>query len=146
MMIYNSCIYSIIVLNVIMIKIVAYYLFILYYKYLKISDKRYIYDYIKEIKYELITDFHNYKSNEINDIIDDIIKIYIKYTCDFADDYHNNIKIEYSDIDVFIITKRIQIIDDIKMNLILNYKNKLIDDIQNKTNEYIIHLNHIFIN
>lgn len=122
--IYDSCVYIIIIINIVIVKILAYYLFILYNRYLNLSNKRHIYEHIKDIKYDIINDFDNYSSIEIKELIDYIIQIYIKYTCDFSEDYYNNIKIEYNDIDVFIITKRKQLIDDIKNNIIVNYKNK----------------------
>lgn len=149
-MIYDTCVYTVIIINIMIIKIIIYYLIILYYKYFQISNKKNIYNCIKDIKNDLINDFHNYSSNEINEIIDEIIKIYIKYTCDFEEDYYNNIKIKYDNIDIFIITKRIQIIDYIKNNIILKYKNKIIldnlefDEIQNMTYIYTNNINNIF--
>jgi HD-like signal output (HDOD) protein len=85
------------------------------------SDKERIFVLIKELKYELIENFENYSLNDINEFIEDIIQIYIDNKCDFAEDYETKQKIYYNDIDVFIITKRKQIIEDINHKLLLNY-------------------------
>jgi hypothetical protein len=71
----------------------------------------------------LIKDFNIFSPKDIQEIIRDIIQIYINNTCDFAEDYENNQKIYYNDIDIFIITKKMQIMKDIKNKLLLNYNN-----------------------
>lgn len=122
-MIYNYCLYLTIIFNISLINIVIYYLYILRNRFIRMSDKERIFVLIKEIKYELIKDFDIFTSIEIKEIIDDIIKIYINNKCDFAEDYETKKKIYYNDIDVFIITKKQQIINDIKHKLLLNYNN-----------------------
>ena len=122
-MIYNYCLYLTIIFNISLINIVIYYLYILRNRFIRMSDKERIFVLIKEIKYELIKDFDIFTSIEIKEIIDDIIKIYINNKCDFAEDYETKKKIYYNDIDVFIITKKQQIINDIKQHLHLNYNN-----------------------
>ena len=120
-MIYNYCLYLTIIFNISLIKIVIYYLYILRNRFIRMSDKERIFVLIKELKYELIENFENYSSNDINEFIEDIIQIYIDNKCDFAEDYETKQKIYYNDIDVFIITKRKQIIEDINHKLLLNY-------------------------
>ncbi len=119
-MIYDCCIYSTIIFNIIMINM---YIYLLKNKYIKLSNKENIYVLIKEIKYDLIKDFELYSSNDIKEVIEGIIQIYIDNRCDFAEDYENKEKIYYNDLDVFIITKKNQIIKDIKNKLFLNYNN-----------------------
>lgn len=120
-MIYNYCLYLTIIFNISLINIVIYYLYILRNRFIRMSDKERIFVLIKELKYELIENFENYSSNDINEFIEDIIQIYIDNKCDFAEDYETKQKIYYNDIDVFIITKRKQIIEDINHKLLLNY-------------------------
>ena len=120
-MIYNYCLYLTIIFNISLIKIVIYYLYILRNRFIRMSDKERIFVLIKELKYELIENFENYSSSDINEFIEDIIQIYIDNKCDFAEDYETKQKIYYNDIDVFIITKRKQIIEDINHKLLLNY-------------------------
>ena len=122
-MIYNYCLYLTIIFNISLINIVIYYLYILRNRFIRMSDKERIFVLIKELKYELIENFDIFTSIEIKEIIDDIIKIYINNKCDFAEDYETKKKIYYNDIDVFIITKKQQIINDIKQHLHLNYNN-----------------------
>jgi hypothetical protein len=88
-----------------------------------ISNKENVYLLIKEVKQDLIKDFNIFSPKDIQEIIRDIIQIYINNTCDFAEDYENNQKIYYNDIDIFIITKKMQIMKDIKNKLLLNYNN-----------------------
>jgi len=118
--IYDCCFYFTIIFNIIMINI---YIYILRTKLIRLSNKENIYILIKEIKYDLIKDFELYSSNDIKEVIEAIIQIYIDNRCDFAEDYENKEKIYYNDIDVFIITKKNQIIKDIKNKLFLNYNN-----------------------
>jgi hypothetical protein len=120
-MIYNYCLYLTIIFNISLINIVIYYLYILRNRFIRMSDKERIFVLIKELKYELIENFENYSLNDINEFIEDIIQIYIDNKCDFAEDYETKQKIYYNDIDVFIITKRKQIIEDINHKLLLNY-------------------------
>ena len=119
--IYNYCVYLTIIFNIGLMKLIFYYIHIQIKRFIRLSNKENVYVLIKEIKYELIKDFEIYSSIEINEIINDIIQIYINHKCDFAEDYDNNQKIYYSDIDVFILTKKKQIIKDIKQKLLLNY-------------------------
>jgi hypothetical protein len=99
------------------------YIYLLRTKLIRLSNKENIYVLIKEIKYDLIKDFELYSSNDIKEVIEGIIQIYIDNRCDFAEDYENKEKIYYNDLDVFIITKKNQIIKDIKNKLFLNYNN-----------------------
>lgn len=130
-MIYNYCLYFIISLNILLINMMIYFIFILKNKFLKLCNKENVFIIIKEIKYELINDFELYSLTDIKETIEFIIKIYIDNKCDFNEDYHNKQKIYYYDIDIFIITKRNQIIEDIKNKLIINYNN---DDYNKKIN------------
>lgn len=118
--IYNCCFYFTIIFNIIMINM---YIYLLKNKYIKLSNKENIYILIKEIKFDLIKDFELYSSNDIKEVIEGIIQIYIDNKCDFAEDYENKEKIYYNDLDLFIITKKNQIIKDIKNKLFINYNN-----------------------
>lgn len=75
---------------------------------------------IKTMKYDLITNKDKYSFIEINDIINIIIDIYIKNKCEIKDE---------DDINSFIENKRKTIINDVKINLLINYKNELINKI-----------------
>ena len=75
---------------------------------------------IKTMKKDLITNKDKYSFIEINDIINIIIDIYIKNKCEFNND---------EDINRFIENKRKNIIKDVKINLLINYKNELINKI-----------------
>ena len=75
---------------------------------------------IKTMKKDLITNKDKYSFIEINDIINIIIDIYIKNKCEFNND---------EDINRFIENKRKNIIKDVKINLLINYKNDLINKI-----------------
>jgi hypothetical protein len=75
---------------------------------------------IKTMKKDLIANKDKYSFIEINDIINIIIDIYIKNKCEFNDD---------EDINRFIENKRKNIIKDVKINLLINYKNELINKI-----------------
>jgi hypothetical protein len=101
-------------------KLIIYYLYIQINKFIKLSNKENVFVYIKLLKYELIHDFDKYSLTEVNEYINDIIQIYIDNRCDFNEDYDNKQKIYYNDIDVFIITKRKQIIKDIKQKLLID--------------------------
>lgn len=116
--IYNISLYGIISINIIIVKILIYYIYTLYNKYLIITNKEKIKDFIREVKTDLINDYDKYTDDEITEYIDDIIKIYINLKCDFAEDYEDNIKIVYSDIDVFILTKKMQLLNFIDKNKI----------------------------
>ena len=120
LMIYNSCLYLIIIFNICVMKLIIYYLYIQINKFIKLSNKENVFVYIKLLKYELIHDFDKYSLTEVNEYINDIIQIYIDNRCDFNEDYDNKQKIYYNDIDVFIITKRKQIIKDIKQKLLID--------------------------
>ena len=74
---------------------------------------------IKTMKNDLIINKNKYSSIEINDIINIIIDIYIKNKCDF----NNN------DINNFRENKRQDIIKEVKIALLINYKNELINKI-----------------
>lgn len=116
--IYNISLYGIISINILIVKILIYYIYTLYNKYLIITNKEKIKDFIREVKTDLINDYDKYTDDEITEYIDDIIKIYINLKCDFAEDYEDNIKIVYSDIDVFILTKKMQLLNFIDKNKI----------------------------
>lgn len=116
--IYNISLYGIISINIIIVKILIYYIYTLYNKYLIITNKEKIKDFIREVKTDLINDYDKYTDDEITEYIDDIIQIYINLKCDFAEDYEDNIKIVYSDIDVFILTKKMQLLNFIDKNKI----------------------------
>ena len=120
LMIYNSCLYLTIIFNICVMKLIIYYLYIQINKFIKLSNKENVFVYIKLLKYELIQDFDKYSLTEVNEYINDIIQIYIDNRCDFNEDYDNKQKIYYNDIDVFIITKRKQIIKDIKQKLLID--------------------------
>jgi hypothetical protein len=114
--IYNISLYGIISINILIVKILIYYIYTLYNKYLIITNKEKIKDFIREVKTDLINDYDKYTDDEITEYIDDIIQIYINLKCDFAEDYEDNIKIVYSDIDVFILTKKMQLLNFIDKN------------------------------
>ena len=116
--IYNISLYGIISINILIVKILIYYIYTLYNKYLIITNKEKIKDFIREVKTDLINDYDKYTDDEITEYIDDIIQIYINLKCDFAEDYEDNIKIVYSDIDVFILTKKMQLLNFIDKNKI----------------------------
>ena len=113
--IYNISLYGIISINILIVKILIYYIYTLYNKYLIITNKEKIKDFIREVKTDLINDYDKYTDDEITEYIDDIIKIYVNLKCDFAEDYEDNIKIVYSDIDVFILTKKMQLLNSNKI-------------------------------
>jgi hypothetical protein len=75
---------------------------------------------IKTIKYDLITNKDKYSFIEINDIINIIINIYIKnkYEFNLTDDTF-----------IFRENKRHDIIKEVKIALLINYKNELINKI-----------------
>lgn len=123
LMIYDISLYLTIIFNIALMKAIIYYLYIQIKRYIRLSNKENIYIVIKEIKYDLIKDFDLYSSTEINEVINEIIKIYINHKCDFAEDYEDKQKKYYTDIDVFILTKKKQIIKDIKKQLYINYNN-----------------------
>ena len=75
---------------------------------------------IDTMKKDLILNIDKYSFIEINDIINIIISIYIKNNCK----YENN-----DDINNFIENKRKIIINDVKINLLINHKNDLINKI-----------------
>ena len=75
---------------------------------------------IKTMKKDLIINKDKYSFIEINDIINIIIDIYIKNKCEIKDE---------DDINIFIENKRKKIINDVKINLLINYKNELINKI-----------------
>lgn len=114
--IYNISLYGIISINILIVKVLIYYIYTLYNKYLIITNKEKIKDFIREVKTDLINDYDKYTDDEITEYIDDIIKIYVNLKCDFAEDYEDNIKIVYSDIDVFILTKKMQLLNFIDKN------------------------------
>ncbi len=122
-MIYNYCLYLTIIIIITLIKLVICFMYIQVKKLRIISNKDNVYLLIKEVKQDLIKDFNIFSPKDIQEIIRDIIQIYINNTCDFAEDYENNQKIYYNDIDIFIITKKMQIMKDIKNKLLLNYNN-----------------------
>ena len=75
---------------------------------------------IKTMKKDLIINKDKYSFIEINDIINIIIDIYIKHKFEFKSD---------DDINHFIENTRKNIIKDVKINLLINYKNELINKI-----------------
>ena len=75
---------------------------------------------IKTMKKDLITNKDKYSFIEINDIINIIVDIYIKNKCEYNDT---------DDINLFIENKRKSIINEIKIKLLINYKNDLINKI-----------------
>lgn len=111
--IYNVCISIIIMINIIIIAITAYYLYVLRNKYITITNKKKVFTIINKLKNDIINDYNNYSSTELDEIINDIIQIYIDNKCDFDEDYENNIKIHYKDINDFIINKRTKLYNDI---------------------------------
>ena len=72
------------------------------------------------MKKDLITNKDKYSFIEINDIINIIVDIYIKNKCEYNDT---------DDINLFIENKRKSIINEIKIKLLINYKNDLINKI-----------------
>jgi len=111
--IYNVCISIIIMINIIIIAITAYYLYVLRNKYITITNKKKVFTIINKLKNDIINDYNNYSSTELDEIINDIIQIYIDNKCDFDEDYENNIKIHYKDINEFIYNKRTKLYNDI---------------------------------
>lgn len=111
--IYNVCISIIIMINIIIIAITAYYLYVLRNKYITITNKKNVFTIINKLKNDIINDYNNYSSTELDEIINDIIQIYIDNKCDFDEDYENNIKIHYKDINEFIYNKRTKLYNDI---------------------------------
>ena len=89
-------------------------------KSLKSSNNEEIIKIIKTMKKDLITNKDKYSFIEINDIINIIVDIYIKNKCEYNDT---------DDIDNFIENKRKSIINEIKIKLLINYKNDLINKI-----------------
>ena len=95
------------------------------------------------MKKDLIINKDKYSFIEINDIINIIVDIYIKNKCEYNDT---------DDINLFIENKRKSIINEIKIKLLINYKNDLntklnIDDLKNiKDNieEHKKELNNLF--
>ena len=87
-----------------------------YYSSSKIEEIDKITDTMKK---DLILNIDKYSFIEINDIINIIISIYIK----------NNSKYKNDDINNFIENKRKIIINDVKINLLINHKNDLINKI-----------------
>lgn len=75
---------------------------------------------INTMKKDLILNIDKYSFIEINDIINIIISIYIKNKCE----YKNN-----DDTNIFTENKRKIIINDVKINLLINHKNDLINKI-----------------
>lgn len=75
---------------------------------------------INTMKKDLILNIDKYSFIEINDIINIIISIYIKNNCEYNDE---------DDINNFIENKRKTIINDLKRNLLMNYKNDMINKI-----------------
>ena len=112
-------------------------------KSLKSSNNEEIIKIIKTMKKDLITNKDKYSFIEINDIINIIVDIYIKNKCEYNDT---------DDINLFIENKRKSIINEIKIKLLINYKNDLntklnIDDLKNiKDNieEHKKELNNLF--
>lgn len=89
-------------------------------KILVSSNNKEIINIIKTMKNDLIINKDKYSFIEINDIINIIIDIYIKNKCEYN---------ENDDITLFIENKRKSIINDIKLKLLINYKNDLINKI-----------------
>lgn len=89
-------------------------------KSLKSSNNEEIIKIIKTMKKDLIINKDKYSFIEINDIINIIVDIYIKNNCEYNDT---------DDINLFIENKRKSIINEIKIKLLINYKNDLINKI-----------------
>lgn len=89
-------------------------------KLLVASNKKEIIKIIKTMKNDLIINKDKYSFIEINDIINIIIDIYIKNKFEYNED---------DDITLFIENKRKSIINDIKLKLLINYKNDLVNKI-----------------
>jgi hypothetical protein len=89
-------------------------------KSLKSSNNEEIIKIIKTMKKDLIINKDKYSFIEINDIINIIVDIYIKNKCEYNDT---------DDINLFIENKRKSIINEIKIKLLINYKNDLINKI-----------------
>ena len=84
------------------------------------SNNKEIINIIKTMKNDLIINIDKYSFIEINDIINIIIDIYIKNKCKYS---------ENDDIILFMENKRKSIINDVKLKLLINYKNDLINKI-----------------
>ena len=78
---------------------------------------------INNMKNDLIINKDKYSFIEINDIINIIINIYIKNKCEYNDNDNKD------DINIFIENKRQNIIKEVKIKLLINYKNNLINKI-----------------
>lgn len=89
-------------------------------KYSSSSKNEEIDKIINTMEKDLILNIDKYSFIEINDIINIIISIYIKNNCE----YKNN-----DDINIFTENKRKIIINDVKINLLINHKNDLINKI-----------------
>ena len=86
---------------------------------------------IKTMKNDLIINKDKYSFIEINDIINIIINIYIKNRCEY------NLT---DDTFIFIENKRQDIIKEVKIALLINYKNELINKIIMEKNLFNITL------
>jgi hypothetical protein len=80
---------------------------------------------IKTMKNDLIINKNKYSFIEINDIINIIIDIYIKNKCDGNDNGNDN----DNDINNFRENKRQDIIKEVKIKMLIDYKNELINKI-----------------
>ena len=110
-------------------------------KSLKSSNNEEIIKIIKTMKKDLIINKDKYSFIEINDIINIIVDIYIKNKCEYNDT---------DDINLFIENKRKSIINEIKIKLLINYKNDLINkiimekNIKDNIEEHKKELNNLF--
>jgi hypothetical protein len=98
-----------------------------------------LYKIIDNMKKDVVINKTKYSFIEINDIINIIINLYVKHKCDFMEDYMDTIIIKYTNINEFREIKRKQIIADIKIRLLKNYKDELIEEvIKEKNNNNLV--------
>jgi hypothetical protein len=98
-----------------------------------------LYKIIDNMKKDVVINKTKYSFIEINDIINIIINLYVKHKCDFMEDYIDTIIIKYTNINEFREIKRKQIIADIKIRLLKNYKDELIEEvIKEKNNNNLV--------
>ena len=98
-----------------------------------------LYKIIDNMKKDVVINKTKYSFIEINDIINIIINLYVKHKCDFMEDYMDTIIIKYTNINEFREIKRKQIISDIKIRLLKNYKDELIEEvIKEKNNNNLV--------
>lgn len=92
-----------------------------------------LYKFIISKKQDIIINIDDYSCSEINNKINEIVDLYIINKCDFIEDYNENVngliktyKIQIINPSLYNNLKRNQIINYIKQQLLLIYKNELI--------------------